>query len=175
MLSSILKSSGWSQQYLATRLGVSFPTVNYWLNNKVTPRKSMQKRIRDLYIARDIPYEGPVYITLRPNSPFANVEIGDDILLFKTTEDGPDGYKVFGLKREDSDSESSSDPTTPNFLPANRNVSLTVANTSTTVAKGTQPAFRIYDRISRGTYARVMFILGNSIIAVIEDWGLGTS
>lgn len=164
MLKDILKTSGWSQQQLATRLGVSFPTVNYWLNSKVTPRKNMQKRIKDLYLARDIPYEGPVYITLLLNG--SSVKVGDEILLFKTPEDGWDGYEVVGIKREDF-LEPAPDP-----MPANYDVSIPVANTKDTVAKGTKPALRIYDRVHAGAYARVMFIFKDSAIAVVEDFGL---
>ncbi|MBR0480178.1 helix-turn-helix transcriptional regulator [Candidatus Saccharibacteria bacterium] len=78
MLRSILASSGWSQEQLAARLGVSFPTVNYWLNNKVIPRRNMQKRIRNLYLASKSTYDGPTYITFDlPDT--VNVKIGDKI------------------------------------------------------------------------------------------------
>ena len=162
MLRGILKSSGWSQQQLAVNLGVSFPTVNYWLNNKVTPRAKMQKRIRDLYIARDISYEGPVYITLLFDD--TQLKPGDEIALIKTSEDKSGHYEIFGIKREDPIQE------VPEPPPSNS--SIRVANTADAVAKGTKPAFRIYDRIYVGAYARVMFTLNNSAIAVIEDWGL---
>ena len=166
MLHTILKSSGWSQQQLAVRLGVSFPTVNYWLNNKVVPRKSMQERIKNLYLARNIPYEGPVYITLLLNQTTNTINVGDEILLFKTDEDGVDGYGIIGIKREDFENE------TPNRIPEDYNISLPVATAKSTVAQGTKSAFRIYDRIHPGAYARVMFILNDSAIAVVEDWGL---
>ena len=164
MLRAILDSSSWTQQQLAVKLGVSFPTVNYWLNNKVTPHKKMQKRIRDLYVARDVPYEGPVFITFSPSE--TKLKPGDEILLFKTPEDDEDGYEVIGIKREDFTNDN------PSFLQASRDISIHVANTADTVAKGTKPAFRIYDRIHSGAYARAMFILQGSAIAVIEDWGL---
>ena len=161
MLRGILSSSGWTQQQLAVRLGVSFPTVNYWLNNKVTPHKKMQKRIRDLYIARDIPYEGPVYITLLPSK--VSLKPGDEVMLVKTSEDD---YEVVGIKREDF-MEGAPEP-----MPEDYSISVRVANTGDAVAKGTKPGFRIYDRVYAGAYARIMFILNDSAIAVVEDWGL---
>lgn len=164
MLQDILVSSGWSQQQLAVRLGVSFPTVNYWINNKVVPRKNMQKRIKDLYLARDISYEGPVYITLLLNGN--SVAVNDEILLFKTPEDGWDGYEVVGIKREDFIAAG------PDAIPDDYDITIPVAATKDVVAKGTKSAFRIYDRIYPGAYARVMFILHNSAIAVIEDFGV---
>lgn len=164
MLKTILDSSGWTQQQLAVKLGVSFPTVNYWLNNKVTPHKKMQKRIKDLYLARNVPYEGPVFITFLTGK--IKLKPGDQILLFKTPEDGKDGYKVIGIKRDDFTKE------TPNLISNDYNIAIQVANTTDTVAKGTKPGFRIYDRINTGAYANIMFVLNDSAIAVIEDWGL---
>ena len=168
MLRDILSSTGWSQQQLAIRLGISFPTVNYWLNNKVTPRKSMQKRIRDLYLARNIPYEGPVYITLQLTDITTPVKIGEEILLFKTGESDDDtsDYGVIGVRREDFTTDA------PNPTPDDYNIAISVATTKDTVAKGTKPAFRIYDRIYPGAFARIMFILHDSAIAVVEDFGL---
>lgn len=122
----------------------------------------MQKRIRDLYIARDIPYEGPIFITLLPSE--TKLKPGDEILLFKTPENDMGGYEIIGIKRED-------------FIDLSpraevNDISIHVANTADTVAKGTKPAFRIYDRIHSGAYARIMFILQGFVIAVVEDWGL---
>lgn len=37
-LKQILKLSGWSQEQLATKLGVSFPTINAWINKRAMPR-----------------------------------------------------------------------------------------------------------------------------------------
>ena len=164
MLRTILNSSGWTQQQLAIKLGVSFPTVNYWLNNKVTPHKKMQKRIKDLYLARDIPYEGPVFITFLPDK--TKLKPGDELLLFKTPEDSQNGYGIIGIKRENFTTKISDSITNTH------DISIHVANTANAIAKGTKPAFRIYDRIYSGAYARVMFILQGYTIAVIEDWGL---
>ena len=161
MLNTILKSSGWSQQQLAVKLGVSFPTVNYWLNNKVIPRKTMQKRIRDLYLARNISYVGPTYITLLLDTATSTINIGDEILLFRTDDSG-----IIGLRRTDFGA------TSPTSSLKNSNIIFPVASTNHQVVKGTKSAFHIYNRIHPGAYARVMFILGSSAIAVIEDFGL---
>lgn len=48
-LKSILKASGWSQEDLARRLGVSFVTLNAWVNARSEPRKKARESIRLLY------------------------------------------------------------------------------------------------------------------------------
>lgn len=164
MLKSIMKSSGWSQQQLAIKLGVSFPTVNYWLNNKVTPRPNMQKRIRNLYIARDIPYEGPVFITLKAND--GSLNIGDEVIILKTSSEEPDNYELFGFKRKDIENA----PLGKVKLPKNKMIQ--VVSDPGQIIKGTKPGFRIYDRIYPGAFARIMFIVKNLAIAVVEDFGI---
>jgi Fic family protein/lambda repressor-like predicted transcriptional regulator len=49
-LSSILKASGWSQEQLARELGVSFPTLNSWLNSRSVPRRKALQKIGALYL-----------------------------------------------------------------------------------------------------------------------------
>jgi Fic family protein/DNA-binding XRE family transcriptional regulator len=49
-LKQVLKASGWTQQMLADRLGVSFVTVNSWLNGKSIPRDKAIQKIDLLYI-----------------------------------------------------------------------------------------------------------------------------
>lgn len=46
---SILKASGWSQEELAQRLGVSFVTLNAWANHRAEPRKKALVAIEALY------------------------------------------------------------------------------------------------------------------------------
>ncbi len=46
---SILKASGWSQEELAQRLGVSFVTLNAWANGRAKPRKKALTAIETLY------------------------------------------------------------------------------------------------------------------------------
>lgn len=50
-LIQILDASGWTQEQLAAEIGVSFPALNAWINNRSVPRKKAQARIRDLFIA----------------------------------------------------------------------------------------------------------------------------
>ena len=48
-IKSIIKASGWSQEELASRLGVSFVTLNAWVNERAQPRKKASESIRILY------------------------------------------------------------------------------------------------------------------------------
>src|SRR5574341_830970 len=45
----IQKFSGQTQEKLAAELGVSFPTLNSWINGKSVPRKKAQERIDELF------------------------------------------------------------------------------------------------------------------------------
>ncbi len=49
-LQSILKASGWSQEQLAYNLGVSFATLNSWINDRSQPRKKALIKIEKLYL-----------------------------------------------------------------------------------------------------------------------------
>ena len=49
MLKSILSASGWSQETLAGRLGVSFVTLNSWVNGRSEPRRKAAESIQLLY------------------------------------------------------------------------------------------------------------------------------
>jgi Fic family protein len=49
-LKEISKESGWSQEQLATHLGVSFKTVNAWINEKSFPRPKFEQTIDNLYL-----------------------------------------------------------------------------------------------------------------------------
>lgn len=49
-LKEILKSSGLSQEQLANKLGVSFSTLNAWINLKAQPRAKALKSIENLYL-----------------------------------------------------------------------------------------------------------------------------
>lgn len=44
ILQQILAASGWSQEELARRIGVSFVTLNTWVNGKSTPRREANKQ-----------------------------------------------------------------------------------------------------------------------------------
>lgn len=161
MLKTILKSSGWSQEQLASRLGVSFPTINSWINGKSTPRDRFQKRIENLFLARNADFEGPVYITLEIKD--YQPKLGDDILLTKTPEDGLDGFEVYGLEKSYFSDDS---------RPAEgEDISLHVANSPDRIIFGTTSGGRIYDRINTAAWACVMFIINDRAIAAITDWG----
>lgn len=44
-LSHIIAATGWSQEYLASRLGVSFVTLNSWIGGKSEPRSKAKENI----------------------------------------------------------------------------------------------------------------------------------
>ncbi len=46
---NIQKSTGFSQEQIAKKLGVSFATVNSWINNRSFPRRSTQEKINTLF------------------------------------------------------------------------------------------------------------------------------
>ena len=48
-LQRILTESGWSQEVLAGKLGVSFVTLNSWVNGRSEPRKKILPEIESLY------------------------------------------------------------------------------------------------------------------------------
>lgn len=50
LLQSILNASGWSQEQLAHELGVSFATLNSWVNGRSVPRTKALFRIEKLYL-----------------------------------------------------------------------------------------------------------------------------
>lgn len=50
-LKQILRASGWSQEQLAAKLGVSFPALNAWINGRATPRAKAQVRIQTLFLS----------------------------------------------------------------------------------------------------------------------------
>ncbi len=47
VLQRIVGASGWSQEVLANKLGVSFPTLNSWINGKSKPQREANKRAID--------------------------------------------------------------------------------------------------------------------------------
>jgi Fic family protein/DNA-binding XRE family transcriptional regulator len=50
-LKTIIKSSGWSQEQLASQLGVTFVTLNSWINGRSKPRAKALINIEKLYFA----------------------------------------------------------------------------------------------------------------------------
>ncbi len=51
ILQQILAASGWSQETLASKLGVSFPTLNSWINGKSNPLRETNKQAISLLSA----------------------------------------------------------------------------------------------------------------------------
>lgn len=49
-LALIQKTSGWSQEQLAAQLGVSFVTLNAWINGRTEPRAKAHQNIERLYL-----------------------------------------------------------------------------------------------------------------------------
>ena len=81
MLKEILTESHWTQEQLATKLGVSFATVNSWINGRTKPQKSLMPDIERLYLAQDLTREPePVYVTL---VNVEDVRVGDYVILEK--------------------------------------------------------------------------------------------
>src|SRR3990167_2191888 len=68
-LLSILKASGWSQSQLAIQIGVSFQTVNAWINKRSRPRRQALRNIEKLYL--DIVGVDDVTVTRLDNAKLA--------------------------------------------------------------------------------------------------------
>ena len=158
MLREILEQSGWSQEQLAGKLGVSFPTVNSWLNDKSKPREGVKKRIRELYLAREIGYRNePVLITI--NCMSLDLAVGDYVILEKAPNNHYDDEAIAVWLEE----ETILDEDSVGGIAY-------VANSTSTVARGTWSAGRIYDKIGKFGRAKVLFVLKGSAIAEIIDW-----
>ena len=48
-IKKILDKTGWSQSQLAQKLGVTFATVNRWLNHRTRPHPGQLRQIERLY------------------------------------------------------------------------------------------------------------------------------
>ena len=93
MLKDIMKTSGWTQEQLAGKLGVSFASLNSWINGRNKPRASMVEKIRKLYLAQDITGGGePIYITLV--NVGRDLKVGDAVLLEKDKENEHDDEAI---------------------------------------------------------------------------------
>lgn len=154
MLKEILKSSGWTQEQLAAKLGVSFATVNSWLNGRTKPQKSLVPDIQRLYLAQDVTGESePVYITLI-NAP-SNMMVGDVVILQKDYTDVSDGEAIVAQRVGHEDDI---------MRVANS------ANSVETVVRGTRSGGRIYDRFDNTARAQVEFVWKEMAIAKIVRW-----
>ena len=82
LLKGIMKMSGWTQEQIEVKLGVSYPTMNAWVNGKTKPRQAMMGKIRRLYLAQDITDDvEPTYVTLVNVS--RRLKVGDMVILEK--------------------------------------------------------------------------------------------
>jgi len=156
MLKEVLKASGWTQEQLAAKLGVSFATVNSWLNGRTKPQKCLTEDIQRLYLAQDVTREPePVYVTL---VGAGGVDVGDYVILKKdygneTDDEAIAAQKIDVLSGEVLDEKA-----------------MTVANSVETVVRGTRSAGRIYDKFETGARAQVMFKMGENAIARVVRW-----
>lgn len=92
-LKGIMKSSGWTQEQLADRLGVSFASLNGWINGRVKPRAAMVKRIRMLYLAQDVTKDKmPTYVSLV--NVGRELRVGDAVLLTKDPDNDYDDEAI---------------------------------------------------------------------------------
>lgn len=158
MIKDILKTSGWTQEQLAARLGVSFATVNSWLNGRTKPQKSLVPSIQRLYLAQDVTRDMvPTYITI----VFVDdrLQVGDIVFLEKDKENSYDDEAIRVCLAESVGGE---------FDIMERE--MYVANSVNSVFRGTKSAGRIYDKFDKSARAQVVFVLRNTAIARIVDW-----
>ena len=183
MLREIVKSSHWTQEQLAAKLGVSFATVNSWLNGRTKPQKSLVADIEQLYLAQDITREPePIYVTL-VNAD--DVKVGDYVVLEKDFENEYDDEAIvaYPLGEEmpvliENDYEESKWEDRVEaikvYMGESQSVGyyrpMHVANSVNTVVRGTRSAGRIYDKFDEKARAQVVFIYKHSAIARVVEW-----
>lgn len=179
LLKGIMKTSGWTQEQVAEKLGVSFQTMNAWVNGKARPRKTMMGRIRALYLAQDITKDtDPTYITLVSVPRW--LRMGDMVILQKEPDNDYDEEAITAtlLERDEVGVSETEDEfwdegdaedylrTEDCIIPDN----IYVANSISTVVRGTSSAGRIYDRFDVAARARVLFIHLRTAIARVVEW-----
>ena len=220
LLKGIMKMSGWTQEQVAMKLGVSYPTMNAWVNGKSKPRQAMMNKIRRLYLAQDITDDvEPTYVTL-VNVP-RRLKVDDMVILEKDPSNDYDDEAIMAVMMDDGGDEWLGDDTTSGdwgvsgasehndvgVVDDNANQSensdglgddeddglfdgrvapigvgdisktycsvddfMYVANSISTVVRGTNSAGRIYDRFERAARARVLFIFHKVAIARVVEW-----
>ena len=100
LLKGIMKTSGWTQEQVATKLRVSYPTMNAWVNGKSKPRQAMMDKIRRLYLAQDITNDAePTYVTLVNVS--RRLKVGDMVILEKDSRNNYDDEAILAIMMED--------------------------------------------------------------------------
>lgn len=101
MLKEIIEESHWTQEQLAAKLGVSFATVNSWINGRTKPQKSLIPDIQRLYLAQDVTREPePVYITIINSDQ--ELMVGDYVILTKDKRNRFDDEAIM-VERVDDD------------------------------------------------------------------------
>ena len=195
LLQDILKNSGWSQEQLATKLGVTFATVNAWLNDRSQPRGVTLRKIQSLYNStRDGKDMNVVYITLVGS--VSELLVGTKLMLEKDEgnihddeairayainkhehwdefEEMDDSYENFEEEPLENDALSEKEEIKINstYESDDAEFGAYVANSTNTVARGTQSAGRIYDKIGMDAKAVVEFVYRGGAIARIVDFG----
>ena len=190
LLKGIMKTSGWTQEQVATKLGVSYPTMNAWVNGKSKPRRALLERIRRLYLAQDITDDiEPTFVTL-VNVP-RWLKVGDTVIMEKDFDNSYDDEAISAVilepddewddepeMREDLSSEKEEEIQGGEAIKVWDNEALDcpevdfmyVANSINTVVRGTNSAGRIYDKFETKARARVLFIFHRTAIARVVEW-----
>lgn len=186
LLKGIMKTSGWTQEEVAEKMGVSFQTINAWVNGKSKPRQFMLDKIRRLYLAQDITDDTePTFVTL-VNVP-KWLKVGDIVELEKDQDNDYDDEAISAtvididdgeLDIYDSSDDEGTDPEPPESIKVwDNEISdcievdfMYVANSISTVVRGTSSAGRIYDKFNKKARARVLFIFHKTAIARIVEW-----
>ncbi len=220
LLKGIMKMSGWTQEQVAIKLGVSYPTMNAWVNGKSKPRQAMMNKIQRLYLAQDITDDvEPTYVTL-VNVP-RRLKVDDMVILEKDPSNDYDDEAIMAVMMDDNEDEwlgddiasgdggvsGTSEHNDVGAVDDNANQSensdglgddeddgpfggrvapigvgdisktyclvddfMYVANSISTVVRGTNSAGRIYDKFERAARARVLFIFHKVAIARVVEW-----
>ena len=189
MLKEILTESHWTQEQLATKLGVSFATVNSWINGRTKPQKSLMPDIERLYLAQDLTREPePVYVTL---VNVEDVRVGDYVILKKDYDNKYDdeaimAYPIDGdmpviIEDSEENKEGKGDEWEDKVEAIRVYMGessacgydyrpMHVANSVNTVVRGTRSAGRIYDKFNKKARAQVIFVVKNRAIARVVSW-----
>ena len=184
MLKQILKDSHWTQEQLAMKLGVSFATVNSWMNGRTKPQKSLMADIEKLYLAQDMTREAePIYVTL---VNVDEVKVGDYVVLEKDYDNEYDDEAIMAYPIDEEmpivvENDYSTEEDWREKVEAIRVYMgesqsagyyrpMHVANSVNTVVRGTRSAGRIYDKFEDKARARVVFVVKKSAIARIMEW-----
>lgn len=151
LLRGIMKTSGWTQEQVAEKLGVSFQTTNAWVNGRTKPRRAMLERIRMLYLAQDITKDTePTYVTVL--GKMDRLEVGD-ALLFEKDGAGVSVYRLgldVGGKTQLLDAR--------------------MAGAMDDIVRGTSALELIDGRFDRTARAKVLFIYNGLVIARVVEW-----